>query len=92
MLTVIAYDIVDDRRREAVSALLEDNGLRVNYSVFECELTGTELRQLAERLSQLIDAKKDRIILYRLCEGCRSRKSALGTSSQETGDNSIVIV
>ena len=31
MLTVIAYDIVSDRRREAVSTLLEEHGLRVNY-------------------------------------------------------------
>jgi len=46
MLTVIAYDITDDRRRERVSTFLEDYGLRVNYSVFECELEGEEFAQV----------------------------------------------
>ncbi len=42
MLTVIAYDIAEDRRRTQVSTLLEDYGVRVNYSVFECELSAAE--------------------------------------------------
>ena len=92
MLTVIAYDIVNDRRREAVSTLLEDHGQRVNYSVFECELEGEEFARLRTHLSRLIDAREDRIVLYRLCEGCRPRRSALGHSVTDEGRPGIVIV
>jgi CRISPR-associated protein Cas2 len=92
MLTVIAYDIADDRRRAQVSTLLEDYGLRVNYSVFECELEGEEFTQVCTALSQLIDAHEDRIILYRLCEGCRPRTAELGRPRQEPGRTGVVIV
>ena len=92
MLTVIAYDITDDRRRERVSTLLEDYGLRVNYSVFECELEGEECTQVCVALAQLIDAQTDRILVYRLCESCRPRKTTLGRPGEEPGKTGVVIV
>jgi CRISPR-associated protein Cas2 len=92
MLTVIAYDIVDYRRRDAVSTLLADYGQRVNYSVFECELAGQEFEGLHARLSRLINTREDRIVLYRLCENCRPRKSAMGRSWTDEARPGIVIV
>jgi len=92
MLTVIAYDITDDRRRERVSTLLEDYGLRVNYSVFECELEGEEFAQVCAALARLIDARADRILLYRLCESCRPRKAELGRPGEEPGKTGVVII
>jgi CRISPR-associated protein Cas2 len=92
MLTVIAYDLTDDRRRERVSTLLEDYGRRVNYSVFECELTGQEFAQLHMQLAQLIDARQDRVVFYRVCESCRGRRATLGLPWQEDGGTGIVIV
>ncbi len=92
MLTVIAYDIADDGRRDDVSTLLEDHGVRVNYSVFECELEGEEFERLKEHLSQLIDEGKDRIVFYRLCEGCRLRKSDIGVPFKEKEEKGVIIV
>lgn len=92
MLTVIAYDITDDRRRERVSTLLEDYGLRVNYSVFECELEGEEFAQVCAALARLIDTREDRILLYRLCESCRPRKAELGRPGEEPGRTGVIIV
>ena len=92
MLTVIAYDIADDRRRDAVSTLLADYGRRVNYSVFECDLTTEEYKHIQTHLARLIDQRQDRIVLYRLCEGCRPRKTTLGIILQENGGKGIVIV
>jgi CRISPR-associated protein Cas2 len=92
MLTVIAYDIVDDRRRDAVSTLLADHGRRVNYSVFECELDGQEVEDLSAQLSRLINAREDRIVLYRLCEHCRPRKAALGLPWADEARPGVVIV
>ena len=92
MLTVIAYDVTDDRRRERVSTLLADYGRRVNYSVFECELEAEEFTQLQAQLARLIDQREDRVILYRLCADCRDRKSALGLPLQDSGAQGVVIV
>jgi len=92
MLTVIAYDIADDRRRDDVSTLLLDHGSRVNYSVFECELDRDTFEQLQAQLSRLIDAREDRIIFYRLCEDCRPRKSGIGFSDNDQRGQRIIIV
>ena len=92
MLTVIAYDIANDRRREKVSTFLEDYGRRVNYSVFECELERDEFEQLQTQLAGMINARKDQILFYRLCEGCRVRKTRLGAEVQDRLKKRVVIV
>ena len=46
---VIAYDIADDCRRSRIVKHIEKYGIRVNYSVFECMLTDTQLQQLREK-------------------------------------------
>lgn len=42
MIVVVAYDIVDDGRREDVARLVSGYGPRVQLSVFECEVRGME--------------------------------------------------
>jgi CRISPR-associated endonuclease Cas2 len=61
MLTVIAYDIADDRRRNEVSTMLADHGRRVNYSVFSVNWTATS-STCWHHLSRLIDVHEDRIL------------------------------
>lgn len=39
MLYLISYDIAVDKRRTKIAKLLEGFGQRVQYSVFECDLT-----------------------------------------------------
>jgi CRISPR-associated protein Cas2 len=73
---VVAYDVVKDRRREKVMNTLKNFGLRVQYSVFECELTTGKLEELRERLRTLIDPRRDRLHIYPLCDACWSRLTA----------------
>ena len=47
MWYTIAYDIVEDKRRNKIAAILGAYGDRVQYSVFECELKGDDLKELA---------------------------------------------
>lgn len=92
MFTVIAYDVTNDRRRTRVSNFLEDYGTRVNYSVFECELERDEFAHVQAQLTDLIDTHKDRIVFYRLCEGCRMRRSTIGAVQKNGGEEGIVII
>lgn len=92
MLTVIAYDIASDRRRDKVSTFLEDHGTRVNYSVFECDLERSEFEQLQAQLADMINTRKDQILFYRLCEGCRVRKITIGAEVKERAKKGVVIV
>jgi len=61
---VVAYDIVKDRRRHKVMNTLKNFGQRVQYSVFECELSMLQAEQLLQRLRTLIDPRRDRVHMY----------------------------
>lgn len=67
MLWVIAYDIADDRRREAVSSALCAWGARVQLSVFECEFPDeAAARNALAEIEKLIDEVDDQVRVYRL--------------------------
>jgi CRISPR-associated protein Cas2 len=82
---VIAYDIETDRRRNKVMSALKDFGLRVQYSVFECDLDRARLNHLRERLEGLIDRRKDRVHIYALCDACFFRSESLGQDARRSG-------
>ena len=68
---VIAYDTPSDRRRRKFAKLLKGYGLRVQLSVFECELRGDQLQQLRQRLERLIVTEQDSVRFWRVPEqGC----------------------
>lgn len=73
MYVVVSYDIADDRRRTRVSKVLKDYGTRVQYSVFECRLNGSQLQGLLLKLAGLINHQEDSINYYFLCGACVRR-------------------
>ena len=70
-LWMIAYDISDNKIRRTVCNHLLDNGLRVQYSVFECRLNKKQLSALRQTLSGLIE-DTDTIRWYPLCNWCEA--------------------
>lgn len=67
---IITYDIPNDKRRKKISDELEAFGIRVNYSVFECELNKTNLKRLRLKLEEIIDKKEDSLRFYHICQSC----------------------
>lgn len=65
---VVSYDISDDRRRLKVSKQMENFGRRVQYSVFECELTAEQLKTLKSRLKPHLKKREDSVRFYYLDE------------------------
>lgn len=63
---LIAYDISDDKRRTAVFKTLIAQGDHVQFSVFLCALNAMELAALRARLSELIHARDDQVIIVDL--------------------------
>jgi len=80
MQYVIAYDIVHNRRRTKVMNRLKDFGLRVQFSVFECDLDAARLKQLKEDVLPLLDRKTDKLHIYRMCETCFLHSESFGVS------------
>jgi CRISPR-associated protein Cas2 len=74
----ISYDIANPKRLVKVSKTLENFGIRVQYSFFECEMEKNRCEQLRDRLLELIDIKKDSLRIYPLCEDCLRKTFSLG--------------
>lgn len=74
---VVAYDIVSDRRRRAVSKVLDRYGHRVNYSVYECMLSHLDNFIMKSQIAEIINVKEDSVVLYPICLSCYSKTETL---------------
>jgi CRISPR-associated protein Cas2 len=70
MFILISYDIPDNKRRTKIAKILEDYGDRVQYSVFECEISARHLKQLLKELGAGLNEAEDSLRVYRLCQNC----------------------
>jgi CRISPR-associated protein Cas2 len=82
MLRLVAYDISNPKRLQKVAKACEDFGIRVEYSVFECDLDDKDFERLWCRLLDVIDEDEDRVLIYRICSSCVSKIEAIGTVSR----------
>jgi CRISPR-associated protein Cas2 len=63
MKTLLTYDISNTKYRTKVATLLESYGYRVNFSVFELDITKPKLNILLKKLQPFI-AKEDSLRVY----------------------------
>jgi CRISPR-associated protein Cas2 len=78
MFVLVSYDISEDKRRTKIHDILKSYGQRVQYSVFECNLTQTQYTKLRNRLSKLINNETDNIRFYFLCACCQGKIERIG--------------
>lgn len=78
MLHLVAYDIREPKRLHKVAKACEDFGIRVEYSVFECDLSEENFRSLWNRLTNVIDKDEDCILAYKICGSCVTKIKSIG--------------
>ncbi len=71
MLMLISYDVnttdpAGPRRLRRIAKACQDHGRRVQFSVFECEVTPAIWVALRQRLIDEMDPKKDSLRFYSL--------------------------
>jgi len=72
MLVVAVYDVSDDRRRAKIGNVLKNYGVRVQRSVFECDIDNREFEQLRGRVKKML-REDDGMRYYLLCGSCLQR-------------------
>ena len=77
-LTIVAYDIPNNKRRTKVHKLLCGYGKWTQFSLFECFLNDKQWVELQNRLQTLIDPDQDCVRVYRLCAGCAENVETFG--------------
>ena len=78
MFYAVAYDITNDRRRNAVAKILLDFGTRIQYSIFECNTDRRAYLRLQDRLQDAINPKEDTVVFYHLCRSCEKAIERVG--------------
>ena len=78
MMYLVAYDVRDPKRLQKVARKCQNYGIRVEYSVFECDLTQDDFSSMWQELKDLIDATDDRILAYRICRSCVTHIASMG--------------
>ena len=92
---IVCYDIASDRLRAKVARALEGYGRRVQYSVFECDLTWNRYQEMYQKLFQITDGMEDgNICFYYICKNCETKKQVIGIPLKPAygaGEDVIVI-
>ncbi|MCX6864651.1 MAG: CRISPR-associated endonuclease Cas2 [Verrucomicrobia bacterium] len=58
-----SYDVAEDKRRTKLFELLKDHGEHVQYSVFLCSLTATEVKRLSTCATEIIHQQEDQLLV-----------------------------
>jgi CRISPR-associated protein Cas2 len=69
---LVAYDIADPKRLRQIASIMEQAGVRVQKSVFECGLSPDALLALKGRIQRSIDPAEDSVLLQPLPTHCRA--------------------
>ena len=63
---LVCYDISDDKRLRKVFKTMRDFGDHLQYSVFECQFTPTDLARCRHALSEVIHHHADQVLFVDL--------------------------
>lgn len=74
---IISYDIQKDRSRTKISDMLLDYAERVQFSVFEADLTTADVKEILFKAAKYVE-KQDSLRIYPVCENCVRSIRSLG--------------
>ncbi|RRD66951.1 CRISPR-associated endonuclease Cas2 [Vandammella animalimorsus] len=83
MLILVSYDVSTrtpegERRLRRIARACQDHGQRVQYSVFEIEVSTAQWVPLKHRLSELIDPQTDSLRFYYLGQNWKHKVEHIG--------------
>ncbi|MDE6795163.1 MAG: CRISPR-associated endonuclease Cas2 [Muribaculaceae bacterium] len=96
MYILITYDVNTSssqgaKRLRQVAKCCLDYGQRVQNSVFECLVDGSDLARLKARLLSIIDPKFDSIRIYQLGKNYQSKIEHLGIKTSFEIEGELII-
>ncbi|MGH9448494.1 MAG: CRISPR-associated endonuclease Cas2, partial [Terriglobia bacterium] len=63
---LVCYDVADEKRLRKVFKTMRNYGDHLQFSVFECRLTPTDLARCRKRLSDIIHHDQDQVLFVNL--------------------------
>ena len=80
---IISYDITSNMIRRRIAKELENYGIRVQYSVFECNVDKARLKEVYTKMVHLMEGVEEGSIrVYELCQNCERKTYVIGTDNR----------
>ena len=76
---IFSYDIRDPKRWRRVYKVVNGYGERLQYSLFRCHLTQTQMEQARHALERVM-AEEDALLVIRLSQRCKIIERSEGNS------------
>ena len=81
MTYFFSYDITDARRRIRISKALERFGIRVQKSIFQCDVSPAKAEEIKTALFDILMKKEDSLLFFPLCKACNDKVILLGNKN-----------
>lgn len=91
MLRLVAYDISNPRTLRRIAKICLDFGIRLEKSVFECDLPESDFAELWQHLCEQADEETDSLVAYPICAACEHRRQEYGNVFRSASDDLVVI-
>ncbi len=96
MLVLITYDVsvitADGRRRlRNIAKICLDYGMRVQNSVFECEIDPAQLVNLKRQLTEIFNPNEDSLRFYFLGSNWKHRVEHIGAKKSIDQDGPLIV-
>lgn len=88
---LIAYDIAGDRRLRRVAKVMEAYGQRLQYSVFLCDPSISELLSWRGELMDLLNLAEDSVVILSLGPPGAERLETIGRSRRLPEPGPVVV-
>ncbi|MFZ7943429.1 CRISPR-associated endonuclease Cas2 [Neobacillus sp. 19] len=95
MLVLVTYDVSTvssggKRRLRKVSKACQNYGLRVQNSVFECNVDATQFATLKIKLTEIIDEAEDSLRFYQLGNNYKTKVEHIGVKESIDLENPLI--
>lgn len=90
MLRIVAYDITSPRRLRRMALVCLDYGIRIEKSVFECNLRNDQFDELWKKLKGIANRDVDSLACYPVCAACEKNVSFYGRAGRTAQDGAKI--
>ena len=91
MITLVTYDIADNKARGKLHGFLKEFGINTQKSVFECDIDDEAVSRIKSHCRETIDFSRDSVRIYRICSRCMKKVILSGKGLKVTQTDYMVV-
>ena len=96
MMVLVSYDVATvakggAKRLRRIAKICQNNGQRVQYSVFECIVDPAQWTQMRRKLIDVMDEKQDSLRFYFLGANWRKRVEHVGAKAGIDQEGPLIV-